>query len=385
METTYVKLSSEGIGSGFSELDTVSISGMSEEALNGDFSLQKREQDNVVVTAIIDAAGSQTSAATLKRKVPDMDFITESGNRLWGCSNADHEIYACRQGDPKNWYSYLGIASDSYAATIGTKGDFTGAVTHLGYVTFFKEDVIQRVYGSKPSNFQLNDTCVRGVEKGSEHSAAMVNETLFYKSKSDVCCYSASLPQSVSRQLGAEPGKNASGGAMGRKYYLSVQNAEGEWELLVYDTEYGIWHREDETHALFFAGGGSELYFVDADGYLWNVNGSTDYDDPSAACEEGEVEWFCETGSIGMDMPDSKYVSKLRLRLEAGAGSTVRIEASYDEGSFRTLYTARAGKKRSVTVPVVPRRCDTMKLRISGRGPCKIYSIAKTVEQGSDI
>ena len=58
--------------------------------------------------------------ATLKREMPNMDYLTVADNRIWGCSNSAHEIYACKQGDPTNWYSYAGISKDSYAVTIGS-------------------------------------------------------------------------------------------------------------------------------------------------------------------------------------------------------------------------------------------------------------------------
>ena len=31
-------------------------------------------------------------------------------------------MYACKQGDPTNWYCYAGLDNDSYASTIGTEG-----------------------------------------------------------------------------------------------------------------------------------------------------------------------------------------------------------------------------------------------------------------------
>ena len=80
----------------------------------------------------------------------------------------------------------MGISTDSYAMTVCSGGDFTGACSHLGYVLFFKEDVIHRIYGTKPANYQLTNVESRGVEKGSEKSLVIVNETLYYKSAQDL-------------------------------------------------------------------------------------------------------------------------------------------------------------------------------------------------------
>ena len=131
MPTTYVKIAAADIGKGFAEYDGVDITGMEEPSLNGNFTLYGVGDDFILVTGIISAVGEQEAAVTVSRSVPDMDFITESENRIWGCSSANHEVYACKLGDPKNWNSFLGIASDSYALTIGSSGDFTGCTTHL--------------------------------------------------------------------------------------------------------------------------------------------------------------------------------------------------------------------------------------------------------------
>ena len=64
-----------------------------------------------------------------------------------------------------NWYSYLGTAADSYAATVGSDGEFTGCTAYGGQVLFFKEDCIHKVYGSYPANYQINTQRCRGVQK----------------------------------------------------------------------------------------------------------------------------------------------------------------------------------------------------------------------------
>ena len=39
---------------------------------------------------------------------------------------------------------------------------------------------------------------------------------------------------------------------------------------------------------------------------------------------------------------------------------------------------------KSFAVPIKPKRCDHMRLKIVGEGEAKIFSICKTVEWGSD-
>ncbi len=383
--TTYVKIAATGIGAGFAEYDGVTISGLTNTDLNGDFILYGAGNDYILVTAIIDAVATDTAAVTVERKIPDMDYLTESENRVWGCSSANHEIYACALGDPKNWYRFMGISTDSFTMTVGSPGNFTGTCTHLGYVLFFKEDVIHEIYGSKPSNFQLTNTVCRGVEKGSEKSLVIVDETLFYKSVHDVCAYSASLPQSISEALGAEKYKNAVAGAFGSKYFICMESTEGSHTLFVYDAAHKLWHKEDDKHITYFATFGKELYFI-ADNIIYSVNGDTSVYGDAAAADERPFEWFAETGDIGMEYPDHKYVSKLQFRVEATLGTLIRIEVQYDHnGIWIEKYLINATTKRSFTAPIIPRRCDTMRIRISGSGDCRIYSVTKTIEQGSEL
>ena len=142
--------------------------------LNGTAVVWARDDDYIVVTGLLDTTVNQTvaeGAVTVKRSVPDMDFVIESGNRLWGCKygyvdgKTVNEIYASKLGDFKNWNCFMGISTDSYAASCGTDGQWTGAITHLGYPLFFKENCLHKVYGTFPSNFQIQTTTCRGVQK----------------------------------------------------------------------------------------------------------------------------------------------------------------------------------------------------------------------------
>lgn len=386
--TTYVKIAAAGIGEGFAEYDGVTISGMENEALNGEFILYGAADDYIIVTAIIDAVATQSGAVVVERKIPDMDYVTESNNRVWGCSSANHEIYACVLGDPKNWYRYLGVATDSYAVTVGTPGDFTGCITHLGYVLFFKEDVIHKIYGNKPSNYQLTDTISRGVEKGSEKSLVIVNETLYYKSRQDVCAFNSALPASISEQLGEVQYHDAVAGARGSKYFISMRDEKNVPAMFVYDESRGLWHKEDKVYASYFAALGSELYFINADdNCLYSVGGTLEPYADNTAGIENQIRWYVQTGDIGLDSPDNKYISKLQVRLDVNAKSLVRIELQYDQDydNWEEKYRTSINNRRSFTVPIIPRRCDTMRMRISGYGDCVIYSIAKTIEQGSEM
>lgn len=58
----------------------------------------------------------------------------------------------------------------------------------------------------------------------------------------------------------------------------------------------------------------------------------------------------------------------------------------YDsDGIWREAGTVRRKGHGTFTVPVIPRRCDHMRLKLSGKGVVRVFSIAKILELGSDL
>ena len=390
--TTYVRISATGIGKAFEVFDGVTISGIVDEKLNelnGTMAIWAKGDDYIVVVGILDAVTTQSAdagAVKVERRMPNMDFVIESGNRLWGCrygtalnGEVVNEIYASKLGDFKNWSCFMGLSTDSYAASCGTDGQFTGAITHLGYPLFWKENCVHKVYGNYPANFQIQDTACRGVQKGCHNSLAIVNETLFYKARSGICAFDGALPTESSYALGNEAYSDAVAGAHGNKYYVSMKDAYGAWHLFVFDTAKGMWHREDDLHASAFCSCREELYCIDAKGQnIITMLGSGTED-------AGPVKWMVETGELGISSPDMKYISRLTVRMYMDVGAKAEFCAKYDmSDEWVHICTIFGTDLRSFSIPIQPRRCDHMKLKIVGEGMAKIYSITKTIEQGSD-
>lgn len=399
--TTYVKISATGIGAQFEQYDGVTISGIvktSVKALNGSAIIWNKEENYIVVVGILDTEINQTAeegAVTIARKMPEMDFVIESGNRLWGCKygivdgKTVNEIYASKLGDFRNWNCFMGISTDSYAASCGTDGQWTGAITHLGYPLFFKEDCLHKVYGTAPSSYQIQTTACRGVQKGSGKSLAIVNEVLYYKSRGGVCAYDGSLPTEISDAFGGVLYSDAVGGGHRNKYYLSMKDSGGIWHLFVYDARLGVWHREDNTHANAWCSCRDEMYYIDAaDGKIRTVLGS-------GQTETEKIRWRAETGLFVSVLSsakypdyaaDKKYVGRLMLRMALDPGATMQAYVEYDSsGMWEQLWSMTGKSLQTFTFPVRPRRCDHFRLRLVGQGGAKLYSLTKTLEKGSDL
>lgn len=410
--TIYIKISAKDIGLPFSLYDGVTISGVEgiddlasptytviwakddREVKDAQTGEMRKESEWIVVKGLIDQAintsASESKPITIERRMPDMDFIVESGNRLWGCKYGPqgdqivNEIYASKLGDFKNWSCSMGISTDSYVAPLGTDGQFTGAITHLGYPIFFKENYMHKVYGNYPANFQVQTTACRGVQKGCGKSLAIVNEVLYYKSRSGICAYDGSLPQEISSALGDMTYSNAVAGHLGNKYYVSMCDVEGVYHLFVYDTLKGMWHREDKTEVMDFCNCRGDLYFIENGDEYGQVQIKTV---KGTGIPDGKViKWEAVTGTIGTDSPDKKYISRLDVRMKLAPGARVNFYAEYDSsGEWKHLFAMSGVNLQTFAVPIRPQRCDHLRLKIVGEGDAKIYSICKTIEWGSDV
>lgn len=402
--STYIRIESPGIGVPFAQYDGVEISGLADTALidhttglaledpaqlaalDGAAVIYDRGDDYIVIPGILDAAFAIDSVITVSRKVPAMDFVIESNNRLYGCryglndaGEAVNEIYASKLGDFKNWNCYMGLSTDSYAVSLGSDGPFTGAVTHLGYPLFFKERCIHKLYGSYPAEFQLQTTPCRGVQPGCAKSLAIVGETLFYKARHAVCAYDGSLPVEASADLADIGCDSAVAAAHANRYYICLKTGDAA-QLYVFDASRNLWHREDELNVTDICSCRDELYAIEAGtGRILALLGSGEP-------VEERVSWMAQTGPIGIYTPDQKTVSRLTLRMAADPGTEISVYARYDFcEDWEKLYTFHSSSLRSFSIPLRPRRCDHMYLKLEGEGGAKLFSMTQTITEGSEL
>ena len=294
-----------------------------------------------------EGVSSFSFTGTIKRHVPDLDHVVEWNNRLWGASSEDNTIYACKLGDPSNWHYYQGTSMDSYYAEQGTDGEWTGAALYSNHLIFFKEDSMCRVYGTSPSNYQITNTEAFGVEKGSRQSVVTINDTVFYKSKIGIMAYSGGIPYCISDKLNIEF-KAVVAGTEKRKYYASVQKRSGGYELLVFDAEKGLWHKEDDTRFRSCATINNRLYYVQYNSDLLvcsedlpcsdytlvgkgGIGGSVGIINPASTTEDLQnMRWRAVFGPFDEYLEEHKIYSKLALRLIAKGECSAKVYIAID-------------------------------------------------------
>lgn len=314
---------------------------------------------------------------TVDRSCPDLDFVMEAGNRLWGVCNDDNTIYACKLGDPTNWTYFQNTSLDSYYAEQGTDGEWTGCAAYSTHLLFFKEDYIHKLYGSKPSAYQIETAECHALEKGSNKSIAIINETVFYKSRLGIMAYSGGVPVLISDNFGTEKYTDAVAGSDGIKYFVSVLR-DGKPEVIVYDMEKNLWHKEDNTRMRDFAYfNGKLIYINDDDGIIYEMDSNTPLE------SEKDIEWIAELGTFDEFVEEKKVYSKIKMRLKLEDNSELEVMISIDEQDWEHVCRINTERERTVFLPIVPRRCNKFAIRLSGKGRCKIESLVREYRYGT--
>ena len=350
----------------------IEISGSSIEANNKTVVVLKAESNRLTFSANAFATGTESNTVTIQRKVPDFTCICESANRLWGAE--DETIYASALGDPLTFFAYQGLSTDAFAVAVGTDGAFTGCIAYSSNVLFFKENALHKVLGGAPSEYRVYNYTVPGVQAGSEKSMVVINELLFYKGVSGVYAYSGASPSLVSENFGTRRFQHAAAGTDGTKYYISMQEEGTDaWNLFVFDPDTGVWLREDDTHAIDFARQDTMLHLLDAkSGDVYTVEQGTE-----------ALDWMAQFYPFDDTAYGKRGYSKLWLKLELDPGAWVKAEVSCDTGPFRQvgLWNER---RETFTANIVPGRCDTFRLRLSGHGGCVVKSLVREFDVGSE-
>lgn len=410
--TTYIKICATDIGRNFNVGDGVLLSGIKGYTMpstptvseyegywgfNTDLDekysiIQAKDKDYIVVIGILDYKMQQGSQLTVKKTMPDMDLVFECNNRLWGCKG--NEIYASKLGDPTNWNVFEGVSTDSYVLSTGSNRLFTGACVYNGSPLFFREDELIKIYGDYPANFQTQTIACDGVKNGCENSLVFLNGSLFYYSTSGMAVYSGTYPININEVFGDKIYSNAMGVSLGNKLYIVMtDDSTSEQVMFEYDIKKSIWHKRESFQGVvqLFKNNDNIIIVADSqseDGVkiaytLESREAEYTPADKSTLLNE-KVKWFYESGNQTASLVDHKYVQKILIRMHLPVGSKMRVYISYDGGEYSLIYNAMQVSLNTFELPIKLKRCDYYRLKIEGEGDCNIYSITKTIIQGSD-
>lgn len=336
---------------------------------------------DVFYTRRVTVSAEAAASVSVGRRMPELDFVVEAQNRLWGCrcGVADgrpvNELYASALGDWLSWERFSGLSTASWTASVGSEGPFTGAAVLDGCPVFFKADCVHRVYPSATGAHRVAELRLPGVAPGCAGSLVPFEGGLAYVSHAGVVRWAGGGVTVLSEALGKLRPVAAAAGAWGRRLFVSLTEPEGA-RLWVYDAAHETWFSESGLPRCY-AAVGAHLYAA-MGAALWDLMGRDG--EP-----EGPVRWSCTSGLVGYAVTEQKYLSRFVLRLKLPAGSRMDVWLEYDsDGVWRHAGSLRGQGAGSFLLPVRPRRCDHFRIRLTGEGDARIYSIVKHLVRGSD-
>lgn len=318
---------------------------------------------------------------------PLMDFVVECQNRLWGCRSGlnregveVNELYATALGDPSTWFRFEGIADDSWTASVGTPGIFTGATVVSNCPVFFKENVIHKIYPSASGAHQVLQATVAGVREYSSKSIAQVGDYVYYQGRDHFYAFDGTNTTVISDKIDLAGFKGQVAGAYKDKYVCYAFGEDlAKHFLLVYDTRKGFWTVESvPTTILFMTKLGSKLLYT---------QGYTIMEYCNEEAKEDNIPFMLESGEIGYDSTDGRYLCRLDLRVTLEFGAHFNVWIQYDNDGRWLDVTRIVGTSPTPqvqTINVTPRRCQLFKIKCTGVGEMTLHNMRKIFEVVED-
>lgn len=389
--TNYIQSSNTDWTKYFREGDSVFIEGFA-KAQNNTMQLDSRYQSadkNKAVSCIVEKIDTDKlylqmynysgeplvftketnkSGVSVYTKIPTMNHVCVHNNRLWGTNPNGEYIYASKQGDCFNFNTFQGLANDSYYCEVGTPGDFVGIVSCRDNLVAFKREYIHQIYGDKPSNFtmpkQLSDCGCIDIR-----SAVQTGSMLYFLGYGGFYSYTGGQPQLISQKLNSKY-KTAVGMTDGEKYIVSAVRADNRTELLVYDTRYGLWHKESSITAVGSLRWHEKLYIADKN-TVYEYNGNN----PQS--------WSCTSVVMYEGIFDNKGMTELWIRARIDKDARIIVSTSEDGGAFLERGTLNGdGTLKVYRIPIRFITGEFFQYNLSGSGNAVIYDIDRVVSSG---
>lgn len=293
---------------------------------------------------------------TITHYCPEAACATVAHNRVWFCSESGEEVFASALGKPLVFTEFNNLNTDSWTASVGTPGLFTGIKAWQNRVILFKSDVIHVVYGTLPSNFGIEKTYAAGCIDG--NSIAEAGGYLIWLYYDGFYAYSGSRPKRISDKLNT---KYVSCRAFsdGRRYFARCVTEDGSGEFLVYDTELNIWSKLTDVEMVAGDYYNGKRYVCSSDRVFSLYEG-----------EHGD--FYAETGEMTFDSFDDKSFIYLNIRCIIKSGFLNVYTSSNNGGWVSHKGISKTGRHK---LPIRYSPGDILRLRLEGSGDVCITEI----------
>ncbi len=325
------------------------------------------------------------SRAIFRRVVPDLERVCVNGDRVYGV--AGKELYISAAGSALDFYSAGSRdGRDPVRLRLGSDGNITACVAWQGYVVLFKADRICKLLGNRSDSFTLQEHPAVGLSARLAETLCEVSGDLYYLAESGVYRYRGQEPQRIS-DLGDEGARGGLGGTDGRAYYLAIKRRGELWHQYCYLPETGEWYGEDDMRPVCMMERDGYVCIQDTDGVIWRT--SSDGRDPACVYDEIETGGAVEASvTLPPDrdfLPDGCRPVEVCLRATAEEGALLEVRGEYAcggegadaDGSREVTLGRFQGKMtdRLLRIPLTPRLCDGLKIRLVMTGGWVIHGV----------
>lgn len=298
-----------------------------------------------------------TSAkGTLSKRIPVVSYACVNKNRVWALAESGETIYASELGLPLDFYHYGTASTDSWYGDVGTPGKFTGIGVYQNRVLAFKEDNVHIVYGDTATDFSIFRNYSIGCIDGK--SVASAGDMLIWLYHDGFYAYTGGKPQRISDKLDTKY-TECTAFADNRRYYARCKKTDGTYEMLIYDTEYDMWHKLDDFDVLGGEFYGGTLYAYNSNG-VFKVFGSA-YGD-----------FYAESTEMTFDTVQNKALMYLYVRALIKNGF-LNIYTSVNNSAWVPHKgIEKSGKSK---LPIRYSSGDTLKIRLEGSGDVTVLDM----------
>ncbi len=297
------------------------------------------------------------SGVVLKKRTRALDNITIHHGRIWGSQPSGNNIFA---SPSDNLFSFSAEdITNGYGVRMNsdTPGAFTALCSYNNDLIAFKPDSITVISGTNPMNY--HSSVINGVGCISKKSVAVTPNGVIFLGYNGFYLYNGSLPYCLSTKLNGKY-VSAVAGYDGTSYYANALRSDGVRELLVYNTRYGLWHKEDDTDFVDFFGYKNEFYMADEHN-LYKSNASAPND------------WSFTFARTHDDDLDNKGINEIWIRAEIYDGAEFTIETAVDGEEFVHHTTFDESGLMVYRCPVRLRVRNSYRIKVRGSGKVVFY------------
>ncbi len=306
-----------------------------------------------------DAYPSYYAGVTISKKMPAFSTIGLHQGRVWGATPSGRYVYSSASDDIFSFSSADLANQFAWRMPMQEAGPVTGMVSHNGEFLIYKSRAMSIITGTSAKNYQMYT--IPGIGCISPTSVISTQKGAVFLSHNGFYIYNGSYPKVFGSCLKGKY-KDAVAGYDGRKCYISATDIHGDCEMLVYDTVYGTWHREDDFKASGYFRFRDKFYVCDKNA-AYSMGG-----------DNKDVTWsmtFSEVGDYELGGINEIWV---RAQVDDGAEFTVLSDSGNGDWKEHTTFSQHDGIAvyRS---PVRLKRSDGYRIQLRGRGNVVVYSI----------